>query len=52
MTEPLTVDHERIKRAVVEIFEAIGEDPSREGLQDTPRRIAKMYSEIFEGLAI
>lgn len=52
MTKPLTVDHERIKRAVVEIFEAIGEDPSREGLQDTPRRIAKMYSEIFEGLAI
>ena len=52
MTEPLTVDHERIKRAVVEIFEAIGEDPAREGLLDTPRRIAKMYSEIFEGLAI
>ncbi|MCA9832228.1 MAG: GTP cyclohydrolase I FolE [Dehalococcoidia bacterium] len=50
--EPLTVDHERIKRAVVEIFEAIGEDPSREGLQDTPGRIAKMYSEIFEGLAV
>lgn len=52
MIEPLTVDHERIKRAVVEIFEAIGEDPSREGLQDTPGRIAKMYSEIFEGLAV
>ena len=52
MIEPLTVDHERIKRAVVEIFEAIGEDPAREGLLDTPRRIAKMYSEIFEGLAI
>ncbi len=37
---------------MVEIFEAIGEDPSREGLQDTPGRIARMYSEIFEGLAV
>jgi len=52
LTEPLTVDHDRIRRAVVEIFEAIGEDPSREGLQDTPGRIARMYSEIFEGLAV
>ena len=33
------------------LLEAVGDDPSREGLVDTPRRIAEMYSEIFEGLA-
>jgi GTP cyclohydrolase IA len=44
------VDHERIKRAVREIIEAIGEDPDREGLRDTPRRIADMYAEIFSGV--
>jgi GTP cyclohydrolase I len=43
------MDHERIKRAVSEILAAIGEDQSREGLLDTPRRIAEMYEEIFEG---
>jgi GTP cyclohydrolase I len=52
LTEPLSVDTERIKRAVVEIFEAIGEDPSRDGLRDTPRRIAGMYAEVFSGLAV
>jgi GTP cyclohydrolase I len=52
LTEPLPVDTERIKRAVVEIFEAIGEDPSREGLRDTPRRIAGMYAEVFSGLGV
>jgi GTP cyclohydrolase I len=52
LTEPLAIDHERIKRAVVEIFEAIGEDPSREGLRETPRRIAGMYAEVFSGLAV
>ena len=43
-------DHERIKDAVRIILEAVGEDPAREGLQDTPRRIADMYEEIFSGL--
>jgi len=44
------VDIERIKAAVAEIIEAIGEDPNREGLADTPRRIAEAYAEIFSGL--
>ncbi|MDQ1426536.1 MAG: cyclohydrolase [Acidimicrobiaceae bacterium] len=47
---PPAVDHERIKRAVREILEAIGEDPDRNGLVGTPERIANMYAEIFSGL--
>ena len=43
-------DKPRIERAVREILEAIGEDPDRDGLQFTPRRIAEMYEEIFSGL--
>jgi GTP cyclohydrolase I len=39
-------------QAVQSILEAIGEDPQREGLRDTPRRIADMYAEIFAGLAL
>ena len=44
------MDKERIERAVREILEAVGEDPDREGLQETPRRVANMYEEIFSGL--
>ena len=44
------VDHERIKRAVREILAAIGEDPDREGLLETPARVARMYAEMFSGL--
>lgn len=44
------MDKVRIENAVKEILLAIGEDPEREGLIDTPRRIAKMYEEIFSGL--
>ena len=44
------VDEPRIERAVREILEAIGEDPDRDGLIDTPGRVARMYSEIFAGL--
>lgn len=43
-------DHERIRDAVRVILEAVGEDPDREGLRDTPRRISDMYEEIFSGL--
>lgn len=44
------MDKERIRRAVREIIEAVGEDPDREGLRETPRRVADMYEEIFAGL--
>lgn len=45
-----TVDHERIQKAVREILAAVGEDPDREGLQETPARVARMYAEMFAGL--
>jgi GTP cyclohydrolase I len=44
------VDIDRIERAVREILIGIGEDPERDGLQRTPRRVAEMYAEIFSGL--
>jgi GTP cyclohydrolase I len=44
------VDKARIEKAVREILEAIGEDPDRDGLRDTPNRVARMYEEIFAGL--
>jgi GTP cyclohydrolase I len=44
------VNQNRIKRAMVSIIEAIGEDPLREGIKDTPQRVAEMYSELFSGL--
>ncbi len=44
------VDHYKIKKAVRMILEAIGEDPEREGLMETPDRVARMYEEIFSGL--
>ena len=44
------VDQERIAQAVSDILAAIGEEPGREGLADTPRRIAAMYAELFAGL--
>lgn len=47
-----SVDMPRIINAVREILEAIGEDPDREGLKDTPLRVAKMYREVFAGLHI
>jgi len=44
------VDIERIENAVREIILAVGEDPSREGLQRTPERVAKMYVELLKGM--
>ena len=44
------MDTKKIEAAVAQIIEAVGEDGSREGLQETPQRIAKMYQEIFAGL--
>lgn len=44
------VDVERIKHAVREILIAVGEDPDREGLLETPDRVARMYAEVFSGL--
>ena len=44
------IDKERIKSAVLELLEAIGESPNRDGLVETPDRVANMYTEIFAGL--
>jgi GTP cyclohydrolase IA len=44
------VDHARIQAAVREILLAVGEDPDREGLRETPARVARMYAEMFAGL--
>ena len=44
------VDTVAIENAVREIIKAVGEDPTREGLLETPRRVARMYKELFSGL--
>ncbi len=44
------VDLERVATAVREILAAVGEDPDREGLRETPMRVARMYQEVFSGL--
>jgi len=46
------MDQNRIKNLVRELIIELGEDPTREGLRDTPERIAKMYEEIFSGYDI
>ena len=43
------MDNERVKKLVRELIIEIGEDPTREGLVDTPERIANTYKEIFSG---
>lgn len=47
---PGEVDHARIEAAVREILFAIGEDPDRDGLQETPARVARAYAEAFAGM--
>jgi GTP cyclohydrolase I len=47
---PSSVDLPRIENAVREILWAVGEDPLREGLKETPARVARMYAEMFSGL--
>jgi GTP cyclohydrolase I len=47
-----TFDHERIEAAVRMLLEAIGEDPDRPGIADTPARVARAYDEIFAGMLI
>jgi len=44
------MDKRKIERAVRDILEALGEDPKRKDLQNTPRRVAEMYEEIFSGI--
>lgn len=44
------IDRGRIEKAVAEIIEALGEDPLREGLAQTPERVARFYEEVFEGI--
>jgi GTP cyclohydrolase I len=46
------VNQDKIKLAMASIIEAIGENPLREGVKDTPRRVAEMYAELFSGLDI
>ena len=49
-TKPNRVDLDRIAQGVRLILEGIGEDPNREGLRETPRRVAEMYEELTEGM--
>ncbi len=50
MSKPFQPDLPRIERAVREILAAVGENPERDGLLETPARVARMYAEMFSGL--
>jgi len=50
MPTPSPIDLERVERAVRELLLAIGEDPDRDGLKETPARVARSYTEIFAGM--
>ncbi len=47
----VAVDVQRVEKAVGELLAAIGEDPDRDGLQETPQRVAAMYEELFSGIS-
>lgn len=44
------IDTAKVEQAVTMLLEALGDDPEREGLKETPKRVAKMYKEVFEGM--
>ncbi|MCD8239529.1 MAG: GTP cyclohydrolase I FolE [Clostridiales bacterium] len=46
----MMIDTEKIEFHIREILKALGDDPDREGLRETPKRVAKMYDEVFEGM--
>ena len=46
----MAIDKEAIEFHIKEILKALGDDPEREGLKDTPKRVARMYEEVFEGM--
>ncbi|MGO1406061.1 MAG: GTP cyclohydrolase I FolE [Agrococcus casei] len=46
----MSIDRERVQRAVSELLAAIGDDPARDGLHETPRRVADAYAEFFRGV--
>lgn len=46
----MSINKEKAEAAIYQFLEAIGENPNREGLLDTPKRVAKMYAEMFAGL--
>jgi GTP cyclohydrolase I len=46
------VDHAKIEQAIRLLLEGVGDDPDREGLRDTPRRVAEMYDEILAGIGV
>jgi GTP cyclohydrolase I len=50
MSTPAPIDLERLERAVRELLLAIGEDPDRDGLRQTPARVARSYAEVFAGM--
>ena len=49
---PGEIDEERIRHAVLDMLYAFGEDPDREGLRDTPERVARMYQELLAGYRV
>ena len=46
------IDEAEIRKAIASIINAIGEEPNREGLMDTPARVAEMYTGLFKGLIL